>query len=204
MPKPHQHISDLMDFLQLCPTAWHAVDWLKERFCSLGYIEIDESQRWQLEAGSSYVVERNGSSLLAFTLPSGKPSKACILGSHTDSPALRLKPSPSVYENKMGLLSSEVYGGPLINSWLNRELGLAGRVSYIDRDGKVCERLVNCSEYPLLIPQLAIHLDRELSTKGLLLDKQKHLRALVGLGDELEDSLSFLLKQEVEYEELLS
>jgi aspartyl aminopeptidase len=94
-------------------------------------------------------------------LPLHKPKQAVILGSHTDSPALKLKPHPSIINENMLSFGVEVYGGPLLSSWLNRDLGIAGRIVTSDKLGNREEQLVFIDDTPLIIPQLAIHLDKE-------------------------------------------
>lgn len=106
-----------------------------------------------------------------------------IVGAHTDSPNLRVKPRPDSGAHGWRQIAVEIYGGPLLNSWLDRDLGIAGRLSL--RDGT--SRLVNVDRPLLRVPQLAIHLDRTVTSEGLKLDKQRHLQPVWGLGDDVRD-----------------
>jgi aspartyl aminopeptidase len=148
-----------------------------------------------------------GGALCAFALPSHKLQKAVILASHTDSPALKLKPHPAFQVENMSLLRVEPYGAPLLTSWLNRDLSLAGRVVFADGNGYVEEQLVYLEDAICFIPQLAIHLDREVNEKGLVLDKHEHLCPIVGLSDGSESdshTLEKILRRQLSFHTLLS
>jgi aspartyl aminopeptidase len=191
-------IEDVRDFLDQSPTAWHAVQKLSDRLTSLRVKPLDETKKWKLEKGKRYFVQRGGS-LCMFTLPKKTPQRMAILGAHTDSPALKLKPNPEIISGSMHLLETEVYGAPLLNSWLNRDLAIAGRIV----TDQMQEHLVFLEQTPLFIPQLALHLDREVNDKGLVIDKQDHLKpvfSLKGKGPLLES----LLKKHVKFKELLA
>lgn len=171
---------NLCHFINASPTAWHAANELKYVFLKKGFQELSEQEEWILAKGAGYFLIRGGS-LVAFQMPQDDVERALIACSHTDSPALKLKPFPEVKKEGGFYWGVEVYGSPLLNSWLNRDLGIAGRIVYIDRKGELQHELVNWKEQPVMIPQLAIHLDREVNEKGLLLNKQEHLLPLVGL-----------------------
>lgn len=199
----HDNLLRLQKFIHDSPTAWHAVQVMQEVLNSEGYEGLEESQPWALEKGKKYWVSRNGASLCAFQIPSGELQSCRIAAAHSDSPALKLKPNGQFEESGVTVLTSEVYGGPLLNSWLNRELGIAGKIATKKKDGCLSSRLVNITDRPLVIPQLAIHLDREVNSTGLLLDRQKHLGAVAGLGKSSESCVKQCLDLE-EGEELLS
>lgn len=199
-------IDDLKLFLDQSPTAWHAVENSCKKLINKGFKELRESDSWQIEAGKAYFVQRNRSSLCAFIIPKCKPERIRLLASHTDSPGLKLKPKPEIRRLNSILFSVEIYGSPLLTSWLNIDLGLAGRVIYLDDQEKVREELVCLHEFPLIIPQLAIHLDREVNEKGLLLNKQEHLNALAALDMNLpthESYLEMILKTKIRFKELV-
>lgn len=187
--KKDPSIHQLCDFLDASPTAWHAVRnaarFLKETH---NFTELHEGESWKLEPGKAYYVIRNGSSLCAFITPKASPKKAHVIGTHTDSPALKLKPKSEFRIENMTMLGVEVYGGPLLTSWLNRDLGIAGRVFYTDKSGAVKEALIDLNEHPVVIPQLAIHLEPK--DKPLELNKQQHLSALAGIN--IKESTSYL------------
>lgn len=196
-------LEDFCQFLDRSPTAWHAAEQAAKRLNSSGAKGLEEGHKWKLEKNKRYYVQRGGS-ICAFSLPSKMPEKMTILAAHTDSPALKLKPNPELIVEPMHLLETEIYGGPLLSSWYNRDLAIAGRIVFEDRQGKTHEKLVFLEEAPLFIPQLAIHLDREVNDKGLMIDKQDHLRPIFSLHKDKKHLLEPLLKKHVPFHELLS
>lgn len=171
------HIADFAQFISDSPSSYHAAAAVARRLDDAGFTALPESEAWAGTAGRHYVL-RDGA-VIAWLQPetAGPTTGFRILGAHTDSPGFKLKPKPTTGTNGWLQAGVEVYGGPLANSWLDRELELAGRV--VTRDGT--EHLVRTG--PILrIPQLAIHLDREVN-KGLTLDRQKHLNPVFGVGD---------------------
>src|SRR5690242_19759416 len=119
---------DFFRFLQKAPTAWHAAKEISTALAEKDFVPLSERERWKLEKGHSYFVQREGALLAAFKLPKKVPTGAVILACHTDSPALKLKPQPDVLTKEISQLNTEVYGGPLLHSWFDRDLALAGRV----------------------------------------------------------------------------
>lgn len=203
MPKD---LKDFKAFLDNSPTSWHAAEELAKRLSSSGFSRLNEEEKWKLQKGKSYFVQRGGS-LCAFSLPKKTAKRALILGSHTDSPALKIKPKPEIQKENMILLGVEVYGSPLLTSWLNRDLAIAGRVVVTNKKGKIDEKLVFLEEAPLFIPQLAPHLDRDVNEKGLILNKQEHLVPIATLSDAKEKKKSYLetlLKRHISFDSLLS
>lgn len=201
MPKD-KNLDNLLTFLNDSPTSWHAVDNVTKQLLSEGFSKIKENENWKLSPGKSYFVVRNGS-LCAFQIPKKSPSKFRIVAVHTDSPGLKLKPNAEFTKDDMTFLGLEVYGGPLLSSWLNRDLGIAGRVVFTDKKGNLQKSLIKLEKCPVVIPQLAIHLDRQVNDKGLILDKQLHLAALASLSHE-DNFLENLLKKELHFEKLLA
>jgi aspartyl aminopeptidase len=199
-------LSDLKTFLDRSPTAWHTVEELGNRLAICDFSPLGENEKWKLEPGKKYFVSRGGA-LCAFVVPQSKPQRSIILASHTDSPALKLKPRPSFQKENMSLLNVEVYGSPLLTSWLNRDLALAGKVVVADSQHRVTEKLVFLDDIALFIPQLAIHLDREVNEKGLILNKQEHLCPIAGLteeGFEPIHALETLLHRHLSFSSLIS
>lgn len=168
---------EISSFLDASPTPWHAVETIQKVLAEAGYEQILEEEAWELQEGKKYMVSRQGSALCTFTYPR-HPQKISILACHTDSPCLKLRPNPDYSKQDMGLLSVEVYGSPLLTSWLNRDLAPAGKVFFLDQQGNLKNTLVDIKEYSVIIPQLAIHLDRKIHEEGLKLNKQEHLNAL--------------------------
>lgn len=160
----HQDFNrDLLSFLHQSPTPWHAVGQMARLLDQAGYRQLDESDAWRLEAGQGYYVVRNGSSLVAFHTGSNDPVAAGIrmAGAHSDSPCLKVKPNPELRRKGYFQVGVEIYGGVLLNPWFDRDLSLAGRVSYLSGDGHVRDLLVDFRKPIAFIPSLAIHLDRE-------------------------------------------
>jgi aspartyl aminopeptidase len=191
-------INDFLEFLDETPTAWHVVYYLQKKLEKAGYIQLLEEDSWKLKANGKYYVIRNGSSICAFILPSKPPQKARILGSHTDSPGLKLKPKGEFYRENMVMLGIEAYGSPLYTSWINRDLGIAGRVSYIEKK-QMKQKLIKINDVSVFIPQLAIHLDRQVNEKGLVLNPHEQLSALAALSDNIpkESFIENLVKKHI-------
>jgi aspartyl aminopeptidase len=198
-------LEDLRSFLDNSPTSWHAGLELGNRLALKEFTPLDEREKWLLEPGKRYFVLRGGS-LCAFTLPAQAPQQALILASHTDSPALKLKPHAESIRENMLFLCTEGYGTPLLSSWLNRDLGIAGRLITADQKGNLEERLIYIDDAPLFIPQLAIHLDREVNEKGLLLNRQEHLLACATLleGPMEKGYLETLMRRHLAFHTLVS
>jgi aspartyl aminopeptidase len=186
------HTDDLMSFLAASPTPYHAVATAAERLEKAGFRQVAETDAWEGTSGGKYLLR--GGAIIAWYVPAGATPHTPfrIIGAHTDSPNLRVKPLPDTGAHGWRQVAVEIYGGPLLNSWLDRDLGLAGRLSL--RDGST--RLVNIDRALLRVPQLAIHLDRSVSSDGLKLDKQRHLQPVWGLGDTREGDLITFLEEE--------
>lgn len=154
---------DLIEFLNASPTPWHAVKTMKSRLEAAGFKPLDEREEWTLEQGQGYFATRNGSSIIAFRTGNNDvvTSGIRMVGAHTDSPCLKVKPNPEIRRKGFFQLGVEVYGGVLLNPWFDRDLSLAGRVTVLDEDGKVRDTLVDFLKPVAIIPSLAIHLDRE-------------------------------------------
>lgn len=199
-------LQDLLNFLNQSPTAWHAAANAVNLLKKYHFIELHENENWDLSPGKRYYVTRNNSSFCAFIVPHSTPKAAKIIGSHTDSPALKLKPLPEIRKQNMILFGVEIYGAPLLTSWLNRDLGIAGRVTYIPKKGNTVQQtLINLDEAPLTIPQLAIHLDREVNEKGLILNKQDHLNALLAIENAApQPYLESLITRKIGLKEIIS
>ncbi len=149
------------------------------RLAQAEFVEVDERRPWPKEPGRYFV--RRGGSLVAWAVGEPRPElRFRIIGAHTDSPNLRLKPAPDTSGSGFRQLGVEVYGGALYNSWLDRDLGVCGRLT-IRSGADLADVLVRVDDIGLRIPQLAVHLDREVNTKGLVLNPQVHLTPVWGL-----------------------
>ena len=153
---------DLMDFLAMSPTPFHAVEQIIYKLECAGYQRLYEADSWDLKEKQGYYVTRNDSSIGAFKLGENFIENGIkMVGAHTDSPCLKVKPEPDLLNKGYYQLGVEVYGGALLNPWFDRDLSLAGRVNYLDEDGDLCNTLINFNDPIAVIPSLAIHLDRE-------------------------------------------
>jgi len=170
---------DLLAFIDQSPTPYHAVAEGVRRLRAAGYQAYDERDPWRLEPGARGYLVRGGGTLIAFELGQVPPEEAgfVLIGAHTDSPNLRLKPQPDFANHGYAELSVEVYGGVLQSTWLDRDLGLAGRVVLAGGHSE----LVRLEGAVGRIPNLAIHLNREVNSQGLQLNAEKHLLPVLGL-----------------------
>jgi aspartyl aminopeptidase len=191
--KTDQSLTELCQFLDSSPSPYHAVTSATHALVAGGFAPLDERDAWPTSAGKWYVVR--GGAVIAWSAPDGDPIQhgIHIVGAHTDSPNLRVKPHPDVASSGWRQIGVEIYGGALANSWLDRDLGLSGRIML--RDGS--HRLVLIDRPIARVAQLAIHLDREVNEKGLVLDKQLHLTPLTGLGPKVEHQFRDLVASEV-------
>lgn len=190
-----REIEDFLLFLEHSPTSWHCVNEVEQRLTANNFTSLEENTPWNLRKEGKYFVARGGS-IGAFCLPQNCPQEIVLIGAHTDSPALKLKPNPLVKQNGMNLLSTEVYGGPILHSWLNRDLAVAGRYFTQTEGNLIKQNLLFAKDTPCIIPELAIHLNRDVNEKGPFLNKQEHLMALCSADKipsflELENLLTF-------------
>ena len=183
----------LLDFLRRSPTPWHAAANMAARLEAAGYRRLDECDAWRLEAGERVYVTRNDSSIIALQLPEGELSALRMIGAHTDSPGLRLKPDAGQTSAGWLQLGVETYGGMLLAPWFDRDLGLAGRVHVRHPDGRLEGLLLNVERPVAIIPSLAIHLDRDVN-QGRPINAQTQMAPVLLQGGERAD-LGRLLKQ---------
>ena len=182
----------LINFIQASPTPYHAV---KSLVCALedaGFICLEESSEWKLEPSQGYFVSRSASSIIAFKTGNGDlPVDGFrMVGAHTDSPCLKIKPEPEINQYQYGQLGVEVYGGVLLNPWFDRDLSIAGRIDYRDTKGNLGNCLINFEKAVAVIPSLAIHLDRDANDKRAI-NAQTYLPPLL---TQTDDGATFKLK----------
>lgn len=177
MPSALDHVADLAAFVNASPSSHHAAAEGARRLAEAGFAEQQESDGWNSDPGGHYLV-RDGA-LIAWRIPDNARSLTPfrILGSHTDSTGFTLKPRADRSAYGWQQVGLEIYGAPLLNSWLDRELGLAGRL--VLSDGTT---LLVRTDAIMRIPQLAIHLDRSVNDEGLRLDKQTHTQPVWSVG----------------------
>ena len=184
--------AELMQFIADNPCNFFVVDAQARQLDQAGYTRLQESARWQLQPGGKYYVTRNGSALLAFRVPAAFDAAAgagfMIMASHSDAPTLRIKPNPEVnVQGAYATLNVELYGGALLNPWFDRPLSVAGRLAVKTPEG-VRMQLVKVDRDLLLIPSLAIHMNRE-ANNGVKLNVQKDLLPLFAEGEAAEGAL---------------
>ncbi|MEE8475929.1 MAG: M18 family aminopeptidase [Myxococcota bacterium] len=189
-------VADLLAFIDRSPTPYHAVAESVARLSAVGFSEAQEAELWDLAPGDRRVVVRGDGSLLAFQVGSESPAVGGfrIVGAHTDSPNLRIKPRADLTAHGYRQFAVEPYGAPLLHTWMDRDLSLAGRVT-LRLEETLRTLLVDFARPLLRIPNLAIHLQRELRSEGLKLNAQTHLAPIIGLEESPE--LSQLLATEL-------
>ncbi len=186
--KNEDFVHGLLDFIKSSPTPFHAVESMVQILQQHGFKPLTESESWNITANTSdqanpdqanpnqsYYVTRNDSSIIAFQLNQPLVENGMrMVAAHTDSPCLKVKPNPEIIANNYLQLGVEVYGGVLLNPWFDRDLSLAGRVSYRNAEGAIEHQLIDLEKPIAVIPSLAIHLDRQANEKRTV-NKQKHL-----------------------------
>ncbi len=175
---------DLLQFLNDSPTAFHATANIAKALREAKFVELDEGAAWSIATPGKYFVTRGDSSIIAFSLGSEPVAEAGLqmVGSHTDSPCLKLKPNAAFKANGYWQLGVEVYGGVLLNPWFDRDLSIAGRVTLRTSSGESINRLIDFEQAVAVIPSLAIHLDREANKKREI-NNQTYLPPIACLAD---------------------
>ena len=175
------HARNLLEFIDASPSPWHAGATLASRLEAAGFSPLDERDAWSLQAEGQHYVIRGASSLIAFRVGRSNPAAAGfrILGAHTDSPGLRLKPKGAHVTDGLLRLGVEVYGGPILATFTDRDLGLAGRLCVRTPTG-IDTRLIRFDGPMARLPNLAIHMNRKVNEDGLKLNKQTELPLILG------------------------
>jgi len=192
-------IDSLFEFIDASPTPYHAVENMVQTLKAQKGIELKEDKDWNCKAGELYYVTRNDASIIAFRTPEKIDfDKAAynMVAAHTDSPCLKLKPMPKTKAANYMQWGVEIYGGVLLNSWLDRDLNISGRINYL-YEGKLQQKLVSIRDLFFRVPQLAIHLDRE-ANKGLKLNPETHMVPVLGLNDGDDRAFEKLLLERLD------
>ncbi|MCY6483239.1 M18 family aminopeptidase [Clostridium aestuarii] len=188
---------ELVEFIYKSPTAFHAVENIKEKLYKNGFKEVKEEEKWNLNKQGKYFVTKNNSAIIAFVIGNGdiEENGFKIIGAHTDSPTFRLKPSPEIISEGTYLkINTEVYGGPILNTWLDRPLSVAGRVILKGKNILYPEtKLINIKKPIMIIPNLAIHMNREIN-KGVELNRQVDTLPVLELVNEKFEKDNYILK----------
>lgn len=176
-------VQDLLDFIAQSPTPFHATHNLLGMMLDAGFFQLSESDDWRCEPNQGYVVSRNDSSIIAFKTGQDINQGIRMIGAHTDSPCLRIKPNPEIRKHGYLQLGVEVYGGVLLHPWLDRDLSIAGRVSGLDKNGQLSHQLIDIKKAIGIIPNLAIHLDNK-ANKDKTINKQTDLPLIIAQDQE--------------------
>ncbi len=195
MQQLSKEVTNLFSYLSTGVSAYHVAAHSRQVLLEAGFKELPLKETWKLEKGGRYFCMPFGTTLYAFTIGS-----ACELangihigGAHTDFPAIKIKPKPEIFTQGYMQLNTEVYGGPILNTFFDRPLSLAGRVvTRGERYDRPVSHLVDFKEPVLYLPNLAVHMNREVNEKGVPIDNQKHLLPLLGtIGEELNKETTF-------------
>ncbi len=178
---------DLCAFVDASPTPFHAVSEVIRRLTAAGFSEVSERDVFRFSPGEKRYVVRGGSTIIAFVIGADSPADAGfrVIGAHTDSPNLRVKPNADASKHGYRQVGVEVYGGALYSTWMDRDLSIAGRV-LVRKDNAFESRVIDIAKTVCRVPNLAIHLSRGVNNDGLILNAQKHLVPILGLGKEMD------------------
>ncbi len=192
-----RHINDLLSFLDEGPTPFNASQAITRRLEKAGFAKIREQDAWQLKPGGKYYLVRGETAVMAFVIGSQSLTQSGfqIAASHIDSPALKLKGASQKNVANTSKIGVEVYGGPIVHTWLDRELGLAGKVMVKEKK-EIKTHLVNIPEPIAIIPNAAIHMNRDLN-KGFQYNAQMHLNAILATGSEEQNPVKALVAKEL-------
>jgi aspartyl aminopeptidase len=194
-----QFTADLLDFIEDSPTPFHAVQNMISILRENGFAELKEADNWSLLPGQNYYVTRNGSSIIAFRTSANDIVKTGVrmVGAHTDSPCLKVKPNPEVTQKGYLQLGAEVYGGALFSPWFDRDLSLAGRVNYATKYRQLETTLIDFKEPVAVIPSLAIHLNREVHEARTINPQKELLPIILQTKEEEPKEFRELLKMQM-------
>ena len=153
----------LLEFISSSPTAFHAAETIRKRFLEEGFTELKEEEHWELEKGGKYFVMRNHSAIIGFSIPLNNSGRYHIIASHSDSPSFKIKENPEMSVGGAYVkLNVERYGGMILSTWFDRPLSVAGRM-IVRKNGKILEKLINIDRDLVMIPSLAIHMNRDIN-----------------------------------------
>ena len=172
-----QQVQHLLDFVDASPSPWHVIKSVEAQLAGFNFVKLDETLKWTLEPSGRYYVVRDDSSIIIFVLGQ-KPLVETgfkMIGAHTDSPGLRIKPNTATSIDGLLRVGVEIYGGPILATFTDRDLSLAGRVNYKDVKNNIVSSLVKFDSPLLRLPNLAIHMNRMVNEEGLKLHKQNEL-----------------------------
>ncbi len=189
-----EQVEALLAFIDESPSAFHAVKSIENKLISFDFKALKETDIWSIKPGGRYYIIRDDSSIICFVLGKKRLTETGyrILGAHTDSPGLKIK--PNAVKNSDGLLrlGVEIYGGPILATFTDRDLSIAGRISYKTEEGRIASKLVKFDQALLRLPNLAIHMNRKVNEEGLKLHKQNELALILSAAVEEQLSAKYL------------
>lgn len=191
-----KYTKEMLEFIEKSPSCFHAIGNVQKSLVKQGFLPLKEKERWELEPGKGYYVVRNDSSLIAFRLPENDAVKGFhLVATHSDSPTFKVKEAPEmVVEEHYVKLNTEKYGGMILSTWLDRALSVAGRLAVYDEEEKaISTKLVNIDKDLLVIPNLAIHMNRDMN-KGVEYNPQIDMLPLFADGKESKGKGALLKK----------
>ena len=197
-------IEKMLDFIDRSPSCYHAVENIERELEAAGFARLAENQKWDLAYGGKYYVSRNGSSVIAFAIPQGEMKGFHMIASHSDSPCFKIKENPEMtVEGHYVKLNVEKYGGMILSTWLDRPLSVAGRVVTAGKEAGIAESTVAVNRDLLIIPNVAIHMNREMN-KGVEYNVQTDMLPLYAMEKE-GNTLQELIAREagIDAEEIL-
>lgn len=189
-------IEKLMQLLRESKSPFHSVAAAQRRLEEAGFVSLQYPDEWNLVPGGKYLLNHHGSALFAWTIGTTEPQKGMLrmAAAHTDYPCLRIKPNADFMTDKYAQVNVEVYGGPILSTWFDRPLGVAGRVMCKGRSAFTPEMRLYCSKHPVMvIPNLAIHMNREVNN-GVEINRQIDLMPIVDTIPDEEKQVSYFLK----------
>ncbi|NLL77048.1 MAG: M18 family aminopeptidase [Clostridiales bacterium] len=197
-------VGKMLKFIEESPSCYHAVENVGSFLRDAGYIELSENEDWKLSAGEKYYVNRNGSSIIAFHIPERKLKGFHMIASHSDFPGFKIKEMPEIaVEEQYVKLNVEPYGGMIMSTWLDRPLSVAGRV-VVSEKGDLISKTVDVNKDLLIIPNVAIHMNRDMN-KGVEYNAQTDMLPLYGGIGSRESFISLIAKAAgVDKEQILS
>ena len=193
------HVRRMLSFIENSPSCFHVISNLKEMLEKAGFQELDERDEWQIHSGGKYYVIRNDSSMIAFQMPEGKPKGFHMVASHSDSPTFKIKECPELASEKHYVsLNTDKYGGMILSTWMDRPLSVAGRVAVLDKNSAdtIMTRLVNIDRDLLVIPNVAIHMNRDMN-KGVEYNPQTDMIPLYAECTDSSEDVKNMLKEEI-------
>ena len=189
-----EQLRDLFTFIDKSPTAFHAVANLEEMLAGAGYTRLEEKELWYIEKKGKYYVNRNGSSVIAFSIPEKRPKGFHMIAAHSDSPCFKLKEAPEITVDEIyAKLNVEKYGGMILSTWLDRPLSVAGRLIWKGKNDME-SFLVNLDRDAAIIPNLAIHMNSEMN-KGVEYNPQTDMQPIFGEAASKDELFHMLAKE---------